>query len=232
MKTIYFIRHGESIANAGGMTMPNAQIPLTEKGHGQAKLLAENWEVDTPLILCSEFLRAQQTAGYLADKLQLSIETEPLLNEFNTLCHSIITGLTGEQRKPIIDKYWLDANTQIAMGESAESFFQFGGRVQEFHNYYLHDIPDKTVIFGHGMWFAMMSWIILGFHSYTPTAMQAFRRYQIGLPMPNCFSYQIHLAADDVRRPLSIVANRHLFPHESTAKRVKNSINQKGQSND
>ena len=146
--------------------MPNAQIPLTEKGYEQAKLVAEMLPVDTSMILCSEFLRTQQTASYYAEKLNMSIETEPWLNEFNTLCHTRIAGLNGEQRKLITDKYWSDADPNRVMGQTAESFFQFGLRVHQFLDYMLHDLPDKTVIFGHGMWFAMLNWKILGFNSY------------------------------------------------------------------
>lgn len=211
MKTIYFVRHGESVANAGGITIPNAKIPLTEKGHEQAKLVAEMLPVDTPMILCSEFLRTQQTAGYFAKKLNISIETEPLLNEFNTLCHTLITGFTGEQRKPVIDKYWDDSDPNILMGETAESFFQFGLRVHKFLNYTLPDLPDKTVIFGHGMWFAMLNWKILGFNYYDAWSMRAFRRYQIGVPMLNCFSYQIHLDVSDVNKPLSVKADTSII---------------------
>ena len=211
MKTIHFVRHGESVANAGGVTMPNAQIPLTEKGHEQAKLVAEMLPVDTPMILCSDFLRTQQTAGYFAKKLNMTIETEPLLNEFNTLCHTQIMGLNGEQRKPIIDKYWSDADPNLVMGQTAESFFQFGLRVHQFRDYMLHDLPDKTVIFGHGMWFAMLNWKILGFNYYDAWSMRAFRRYQIGVPMLNCFSYQIHLDVSDINKPLSVNADTSII---------------------
>ena len=40
MHTIHFVRHGQSYANAGGVTQPNAEIELTELGHGQARLVA------------------------------------------------------------------------------------------------------------------------------------------------------------------------------------------------
>lgn len=211
MKTIHFVRHGESVANAGGETMPNAQIPLTKKGHEQAKIVAEMLPADASMILCSEFLRTQQTASYFAEKLDKSIETEPWLNEFNTLCHTRIAGLNGDQRKPIIDKYWSDADPNVVMGQTAESFFQFGLRVHNFLNYALHDLPDKTVIFGHGMWFAMLNWKILGFNYYDAWSMRAFRRYQIGLPMLNCFAYQIHLHKADVNKPLSVSADSRII---------------------
>lgn len=211
MKTIHFVRHGQSLANAGGKTMPNAQIPLTEKGHGQAKTVAGMLPENTSLILCSEFLRAQQTASYLANRLNLTVATEPLLNEFTTLCHTVIEGLTGEERKPITDKYWTDADPHVVMGQTAESFLQSSARVSAFLNNYLSDLPDQTVIYGHGMWFGMLCWQILGFDSSDSWSMRAFRRYQSSIPMPNCFSYQIHVPATDSNKLLSVEANTHII---------------------
>ena len=40
MKKIYFVRHGQSLANAGGVTMDHHAIPLTDIGHRQAAALA------------------------------------------------------------------------------------------------------------------------------------------------------------------------------------------------
>ena len=211
MKTIHFVRHGQSVANAGGKTMPNAQIPLTEQGHEQARKVAGMLPKDTSLILSSEFLRAQQTAHYLAERLNLTVETNPLLNEFNTLCHTLIEDLTGEQRRPIADKYWANADPHLVMGQTAESFIQSSTRVSQFLNEHLRDLPDQTVIFGHGMWFGMLCWQTLGFDCSDSWSMRAFRRYQSNMPMPNCFSYQIHLSATDTRKPLSIEANASII---------------------
>ncbi|WP_429002048.1 histidine phosphatase family protein [Xanthomonas sacchari] len=39
LRSIYLVRHGESVSNAGGITMPHALIPLTEAGRKQADTL-------------------------------------------------------------------------------------------------------------------------------------------------------------------------------------------------
>ncbi|WP_310165950.1 phosphoglycerate mutase family protein [Pseudoxanthomonas japonensis] len=41
LRSIYLVRHGESVSNAGGITMPHALIPLTEAGCKQADALSE-----------------------------------------------------------------------------------------------------------------------------------------------------------------------------------------------
>lgn len=195
MHTVHFVRHGQSFANAGGVTQPNAEIQLTGLGHEQACLVASMLPVETPLILTSEFIRTAQTAQYLVKKSNAVTQCEPLLNEFSTLCHTTIDGLTGEQRKPIADKYWDVADPQCVMGKTAESFIQSASRVEQFRINRLDELPHQTVIFGHGMWFGMLAWQLLGFDFKDSQSMRSFRRYQTGLPMPNCFSYQLQRQA-------------------------------------
>ena len=39
MKTLYLIRHAQSTANAGGISLPEREIPLSELGEQQATQL-------------------------------------------------------------------------------------------------------------------------------------------------------------------------------------------------
>ncbi len=41
------------------------------------------------------------------------------------------------------------------------------------------------------MWFAMMVWQLQGFGFDNTISMRAFRRFQLGLPMPNCGIYTL-----------------------------------------
>lgn len=195
LPTIHFVRHGQSLANAGGITQPNADIELTDLGHEQARIVASMLPKDTPFIITSEFYRAKQTAAYLEELCGLRLRVEPLLNEFSSLCHTVIEGLNGAQRKPIIDKYWEQSDPHQVNGISAESFFQTAKRVERFRLEWLNQLPHQTVIFGHGMWFGMLAWQLLGFGFSDSWSMRAFRRYQTGMPMPNCFSYDLQRQA-------------------------------------
>lgn len=65
---IYFVRHGQSTANAGGMTMEHAQIPLSDLGYVQAAMLAQLLDVDPVLVLSLTYLRARETAKPFCDK--------------------------------------------------------------------------------------------------------------------------------------------------------------------
>ena len=60
--SIIFVRHAQSVSNAGGMTMPHKAIPLTEKGHQQAEALAASLHIEPADVLVSEMVRTHQTA--------------------------------------------------------------------------------------------------------------------------------------------------------------------------
>lgn len=82
MKKIYFVRHGESDANAGGPIKPENEIALTELGHQQATFVGERaTKLDAQIIIASPLLRARQTAEHIASVTGLLIETSELLIE-------------------------------------------------------------------------------------------------------------------------------------------------------
>lgn len=61
MKSLYFIRHGQSLANTGAVSMHDTLIPLTDLGLHQAIELQQRWKIQPSYIYCSELKRAQQT---------------------------------------------------------------------------------------------------------------------------------------------------------------------------
>lgn len=88
IKRLYFIRHGQSEANAGGVYAGSQpHIRLTEQGEQQAALAAHlmtSWGINQ--IISSNLDRAQHTARIIAKTLGLNPEKtviEPLLCEVN-----------------------------------------------------------------------------------------------------------------------------------------------------
>ena len=81
MKTIHFVRHGESEGNVGEVWQ-NESALLTEHGREQAVLLARRL-VSTPIdvIISSDMKRALQTADIIADHIKREVLHSPLFNE-------------------------------------------------------------------------------------------------------------------------------------------------------
>ena len=206
VKTIFFVRHGQSLANVGGVTMANPLIPLTDTGKKQAAYLPTRLPVTPLAIIASPFLRAQETATPYARQHAQPIQTLSLLHEFETIDPQLLEGMTGKERAPIVDAYWGAAEPDQRMGSAAETFREFAGRVTAFRTMELPFLADRTVIFGHGMWTAMLIWQLMGYSTDDSYSMKAFRRFQLGLPMPNAAIYRLteaspslwHIEADEV----------------------------------
>lgn len=189
MTVIRFVRHAESQANAGGVTMPNAVIPLSSRGLAQAAQLPEALSVFPSQVWVSGFLRTQQTAAPFCAQRHIEAREHALLYEFCTLDPAMIAGLDAAGRRPIVEDYWNRADPDARMGQGeAESFHTFAARVEAFIGQ-MHDVADGTLVFGHGMWLALLVWRMLGFSAQGSAAMRNFRRFQLALPMPNCAQY-------------------------------------------
>jgi broad specificity phosphatase PhoE len=205
MKTITFIRHGQSVANAGGITVAHHAIPLSELGELQATALSKLLPEQPSLILTSSFIRAQQTATPFTTRVGKAAEVHSLVHEFDNFDLNLIAGMNGAQREPLREAFWQEADPNKRMGIAAETFAEFDQRVQTFlpHS---QDLPDQTMVFGHGMWIGMLIWKLLGFSASDSLGMKSFRRFQTGLPMPNCAVYHFrevasghwHARADEV----------------------------------
>jgi broad specificity phosphatase PhoE len=196
MKKLTFIRHAESVANAGGITMPHDAIPLSDLGRLQARELADALDVTPATVLVSSFIRTHQTAQPYCERFGVRPTVCPHLNEFSVIDPALIDGLDGAQRKPFVKAYWDDPDVHRRIGVNADTFAEFDARVLAFMAA-MDDLPDSTVIFGHGIWFGLLLWRLLGYSADDASGMRSFRHFQLGFPMPNCAAFTLTHIADE-----------------------------------
>ena len=84
MKSIYFVRHGETVWNVENKICGSTDIELTERGHQQAvetgkKILAEGIQADE--ILYSPLVRAAETARHISEITGIPARVEPRLKD-------------------------------------------------------------------------------------------------------------------------------------------------------
>ena len=82
--TFYFVRHGESEANAARRFAGRTDSPLTERGRQQAEAVAETLaKVHFDRIVSSPLARCRDTAVVIARRHQLPVDLEPDLVEID-----------------------------------------------------------------------------------------------------------------------------------------------------
>lgn len=188
---LYLIRHGQSTSSTGIAPRDPAHTPLTDLGQRQSRALAQWLDLRPTAVLTSRYDRARDTAMPLCERWQITPGTHPLLHEFITLSPAAVAGSTPAIRQPLEAAYWAACNPHARHGADAETFTEFADRVHTARHT-LAELADGTLLFGHGMWFAMLLWQIQELGGWGDTAsMRAFLRYQQALPMPNCAVYQI-----------------------------------------
>ena len=193
MKQLLFVRHAQSVTNAGGITMERDVVPLTPLGIQQAEELAAALNIKPSRVLVSRLLRAQQSAEPFCAHFGLQPEIWSCLDEFSMIDLKLIAGYTREQRTPVAEGYWAESDPHKRIGVEADTFLEFHARVAEFHSR-MHELPDATVIFGHSTWFSLLVWRLLGHSAEDGPGMARFRRFLLGLPVPNGSLYRLNLA--------------------------------------
>jgi probable phosphoglycerate mutase len=181
-KIIYFVRHGESVANISSIFQPSDST-LTEKGREQAKSIAARIEkLSSEAFISSSFERAKETAEIIAKTVNKKPEYSDLFVE-----RIMPKGLGG---KPHSDK-----EAHAFWKEWTESLYTPGVRVADGENFddivlradralaFLRDRPERSIlVVTHGYFFrTMIARVLLG----DLLTGEAHRRFQRGATMEN-----------------------------------------------
>jgi len=187
MLEIWFIRHGESAANAGLATEHPETIPLTELGQAQAAKVGAAFERAPGLIITSSYLRARQTAEHTQRRFpHAPVETWDV-HEFTYLSPLVLGMSSTAERKPIVKAYWEKCDPEHVHGPGAESFAGFIKRVQAARAKLLNTDHSFIAVFGHG--FVMKAMLLLNLVGEVETTPEVMRRYHLfhqAFDVPNC----------------------------------------------
>lgn len=176
---LYFIRHAQSQANAGGKVIyPNAEIPLTSFGHKQAKNLIPHLPKPSKVYV-SEMIRTQQSALPFCEHWGVDWEILPALNEFSYLPFELIRGKSRQQIAEYAHQYFQRNDASECFGE--DSFQAFYERVQHFRAFQKR-FAANTICFGHGVWLQMFYWQQSGKALWD---LPLFRAWQTSKPIEN-----------------------------------------------
>jgi probable phosphoglycerate mutase len=204
---VLLVRHGESLANAGGIPPDHITNPLTSLGHAQAKAFADNFRREPTLFAVSPFLRARQTSEPLLKRFPaIPVEDWPV-HEFHYLEPTRHNGTSEEQQLPHMEKYWKRGDPAYFDGPGAESFAAFLGRTRDTMKRLARmNTGGCIVMFTHG--FVMQAFRLLAlFPDATDhQLMSNFRRFHFDNFIDNTDSLEFEV--DNGR--LRMVGQEHL----------------------
>lgn len=163
---IYLIRHADTINEKGVRnTNETSQIInekeiLSVKGEDASKKLSENEELkNIDVIWCSSYVRAKQTAKYIADENKLQINLDDRLNERKLgNLEEIAAFMKDKKTRDPSQEQLLYPKFKTSDGESAE---ETNKRMTEFLNECLEEYKEKRVaIISHGgsIKFLLLNW--------------------------------------------------------------------------
>jgi broad specificity phosphatase PhoE len=143
--TFYFVRHGESEANAAHRFAGQSDSPLTERGRQQAEAVAEALAtVRFDRIVTSDLSRTRDTAGVIARRQGTPLEVLPQLREIDV---GERTGTPFDEARGLPN--WRDDGFVAWPG--GETLQEVVARVLGVVERLIRESPGKTIlVVGHG----------------------------------------------------------------------------------
>ena len=189
MATIWLIRHGESVSNAGGITKSYYENPLTEKGQQQVLKLGKRFSSLHPTkIIHSSYLRAQQTSQPIRERHpNVPVETWPI-HEFRLISPRLYEGFSANDRASHRITYWEHLDPDYRDHEESESFIESLERVKQFKHRCEKEFKqdDNVVIIGHGLFYrAFLWWFQNSSIKDESQIKRLFHHYSQSLRLPN-----------------------------------------------
>ncbi len=186
MTIVYFIRHGQSISNAGQVTEHPGASPLTEKGHQQAQYICNLFDQPPDLIVTSPYIRTRETAQPTIEQFPNVPVEEWTVQEFTYLNPVLWQGTTGEERYPAALAYWERNDPFFRDANGAESFADLMERIRQIELMIQFQAAQRIAIFTHGhfsrgfLWKMINPWLEIN-----ANWMQRHNLFIRGLSMPN-----------------------------------------------
>jgi len=195
-REIWFIRHSESVANAGARTREAPTYPLSALGFRQAEQLAAALHAEPDLIVMSPYVRAQQTAEPTIRRFPKACVEEWPVHEVQYLDPALCVDTTQEERRALSEEYWQRCDPHYSAA-GAESFAEFSTRIRNAIGRALRRTERRIFVFCHGQVMQVIAWLAFSRPaSPDSAAMRRFYNFMQGITVPNCSILPLHLHAD------------------------------------
>jgi len=169
MKTVYFVRHGESTANIGHPVYQGETSELTEQGREQAQFIAKrckNLRVDA--LFASTATRARQTAACIAEEIRKEVEVNELFTERKIPKELFGRSTTDPEAVAMEDEWMMSFFQENLRVGSGENFSDLKERALQALEYLLQRPEKHIVVATHGFFLHMIIALVTLGDSLTP----------------------------------------------------------------
>lgn len=151
MKTVYFVRHGESEANTGNHIHGDDKSPLTERGREQARRIAERCsKLPVDIIIASTMTRAQETAEAIAKETGVQVELSDLFRERKMPASLMGNERRGSNFRKLQDDWTKTLYTEGVRLEDGESFSDIKERAGKALSFLETRAESNILVVAHG----------------------------------------------------------------------------------
>ncbi len=147
------MRHGETDWNLSGQIQGHTDIPLSEHGRFQVRMLAKRLsDYSFSKIYASDLCRAQESAETIAKLGEAVVEVDPDLREFSYGAWESLTREEVEAQDPKGFAKRISGGNHAFAAPGGESATQVLERVRRFHARAVerHDPSENLLIVAHG----------------------------------------------------------------------------------
>lgn len=204
MKTIYLVRHGESVVNVSKRFDEGSEFPLTELGRKQAEILAHRAaRLPIDALIASTMQRAQETAAIISAKIGKPVENSDLLVE-----RKFPSSLIGRMKsEPEAQRLMHDFNESLESGgvrvDDADTFEDLRERTSKALALFQSHTADNILAVTHGYFLRVLIARVLFGEQFTA---RDFKPFAWGLRTKNTGLTVIRYNSDDERgRPWHVI---------------------------
>jgi probable phosphoglycerate mutase len=149
IKHIYFVRHGETLANRTH-THQSSDEPLSPKGRAQAHRVALHLEkLSIDALICSTFARARETAGIIEEVLELPFTTSSSLTEIKRPDHLYGQQYYSTDTLRYFVQLFMNRENQNWQCNGAENMFTLRNRIADAKSLLMETEGETIAVISH-----------------------------------------------------------------------------------
>ncbi|MEK7133690.1 MAG: histidine phosphatase family protein [Patescibacteria group bacterium] len=199
MKTIYFVRHGESESNVGAPVFLGESSLLTERGEEQARFIAKRCaRLKVDVLISSTAVRAKATAQKIGEEIGKEVEILEMLTERKLPSELLGKSREDKNNEAMYARWLMSFYEEGSRVGDGDNFLIFKSRVSEALKYFVDRTESSILVVTHGFFLHMAVALVLLGETFT---VDEFKRVAVAVWMDNTgltrFDYRV---AEDKKR--------------------------------